>query len=144
MVTAMTRTRVAAVDLGSVRAMPNQLNMTRKARFRLQLFEIALDQDWKCYWCGWPIDELTATRDHLVLKSKGGSNRRANIVAACFPCNKKRGSAAAPPPGYLAARRRNLPRSNDVIWPSSKQVRQVNGGEQDDKPLAQPTDVGSS
>ncbi len=96
---------------------------TRKARFRAQLFAIAAAQSWRCYWCGWPIDELTATREHLVLKSQGGSNRRVNIVAVCWPCNHKRGSGDAPPSGYLAARQRNLPQSDTVTWPRSKEVR---------------------
>lgn len=99
------------------------MTVGKKARRRLQLFQIAEEQGWRCYWCGWPIDELTATREHLRHRSKGGSNARANTVAACFSCNKKRGSNDFPPSGYLLARRRHLPRSLDGVRASSKRVR---------------------
>lgn len=36
--------------------------------------------------------ENTATMDHLIPKSKGGTNRRDNFVVACRSCNTKRGS----------------------------------------------------
>lgn len=53
-----------------------------------------------CYWCGCGLvlrrEELgpglgLATRDHVIPHSRGGSDKRSNVVLACEPCNTKRG-----------------------------------------------------
>lgn len=36
--------------------------------------------------------ELRATVDHLTPSSRGGSNRKENLVASCSGCNNKRGN----------------------------------------------------
>ncbi len=49
----------------------------------------------RCWYCGCELTApvgagtmpTTATRDHIVPRSKGGSNRAENIVAACRGCN---------------------------------------------------------
>ena len=41
-----------------------------------------------CHWCGQPSD----TVDHLKPVRMGGTNERANMVAACTSCNSKRGA----------------------------------------------------
>lgn len=77
----------------------------------------------RCFYCQWPmweatfepeadaltrinavrradtkanLDSFRCTAEHLVRKADGGSNRRANIVAACIDCN---GSRAERPTG---------------------------------------------
>jgi 5-methylcytosine-specific restriction enzyme A len=45
-----------------------------------------------CHWCGGaftPGDPATA--DHLIPKARGGTNDRANLVAAHRSCNSRRG-----------------------------------------------------
>jgi len=52
------------------------------------------EQKGKCFWCGDKIDlsiDGYLTRDHLVPKSKGGSNSKENLVASCRPCNQNFG-----------------------------------------------------
>ena len=51
---------------------------------------------WKCHWCGQGMrTELgyqnTATIEHLVPRSLGGSNGMNNLAAACRRCNFNRG-----------------------------------------------------
>lgn len=75
------------------------------ARFRRQIFLIAEEQSWRCHWCGWRLTELTVTRDHLIPRSRGGSNRRDNIVASCAGCNGAKGDMDSPPDGYLEKKR---------------------------------------
>lgn len=40
-----------------------------------------------CHYCG----GVATTRDHVIPKSKGGSGA-GNIVPACGPCNRRKGS----------------------------------------------------
>jgi len=44
----------------------------------------------KCTYCG--ADNVRLTIDHIVPKSKGGKSTFENTVAACKPCNNKKGS----------------------------------------------------
>lgn len=40
-----------------------------------------------CFYCGNLLSEEKMHVDHMVPKSKGGSNRRKNLIASCGPCN---------------------------------------------------------
>ncbi len=51
-----------------------------------------------CHWCRCQIDMKTATVDHVVPLSRGGSNQSDNLVLACKPCNQARASTVQPPP----------------------------------------------
>jgi hypothetical protein len=58
---------------------------------------IAEQQDMRCYYCACAMSLArglphTATVDHMTPKSLGGSNRRANLVAACHRCNDLKGA----------------------------------------------------
>jgi len=43
---------------------------------------------YKCCYCG----KAAKTIDHVLPRSRGGSNDYLNTVAACFPCNNKKDS----------------------------------------------------
>lgn len=48
-----------------------------------------------CFYCQRPFTtggKRRPTREHLVPRAHGGSNRPTNIVAACFGCNHDRGT----------------------------------------------------
>ena len=54
-----------------------------------------------CFWCGGELhlekserlpNRLLLTVDHLLPRSYGGPNERANLVAACLSCNTTRSS----------------------------------------------------
>lgn len=45
---------------------------------------------WCCRYCGRQLTRLTATRDHVIPLSKGGTNYIDNIVPACRSCNSKK------------------------------------------------------
>jgi len=51
-----------------------------------------------CFWCECllPLDILTL--DHLMPKSKGGSNNMENLRLSCRRCNQSRGNSLFPPP----------------------------------------------
>jgi len=43
--------------------------------------------DWTCRYCGAEATEV----DHVAPRARGGATSPANLVAACRPCNKKKG-----------------------------------------------------
>ena len=49
-------------------------------------------QKGKCYYCGKRIWGKSVTADHLIPKSKGGTDSKENIVASCRRCNRLKGS----------------------------------------------------
>jgi len=84
----------------------------RNSMTKIDLYPKWRDQDGRCCWCGrdtlyldrqygriWftpnpPEDNIqkrTATREHIIPVSKGGSNYPKNILCACTECNHKRG-----------------------------------------------------
>lgn len=45
-----------------------------------------------CYYCREPLTEFKTHRDHVVPKSKGGSDEPFNRVVACAECNLGKGT----------------------------------------------------
>jgi 5-methylcytosine-specific restriction endonuclease McrA len=56
-----------------------------KHKFRQQIFEAWQHQ---CAYCGEPADTL----DHVKPRHKGGATVTTNLVPACRPCNRRKGS----------------------------------------------------
>lgn len=51
-----------------------------------------LASDPRCSYCGKELSDKTATLDHKLPLSRGGSNGRANLVLSCQKCNSHKGS----------------------------------------------------
>jgi hypothetical protein len=45
-----------------------------------------------CAYCGHTVSPFRLTRDHIHPLSRGGFDTWMNVVAACRPCNQKKGS----------------------------------------------------
>lgn len=58
----------------------------------ISMGEVARKTDGRCFYCGVQLTKLTATRDHVVPRSKGGLNTATNLVLACGPCNHEKGN----------------------------------------------------
>jgi len=59
----------------------------RVGRFLLRQ-QLLHEQGWQCYLCGCSLNERRRpTIDHVVPKSRGGSNATCNLRIACEPCN---------------------------------------------------------
>lgn len=51
---------------------------------------------WRCHWCEILLQPDAATIDHLVPRSRGGSDHETNLVASCAPCNVERADSFPP------------------------------------------------
>lgn len=49
---------------------------------------ICVRDDFKCHYCK---NDKNLTYDHIIPRSKGGSNKHTNIVLACYTCNQLKG-----------------------------------------------------
>lgn len=55
--------------------------------FRPTPFYLLLRDDHECAYCGKFLTMDEVTMDHVIPKSKGGTNDWDNVVASCGPCN---------------------------------------------------------
>jgi len=63
---------------------------TRTARPPFTRYNVWLRDGFKCVYCGkHGVDQLTF--DHVIPRRAGGKTSWENIVAACGPCNLKKG-----------------------------------------------------
>lgn len=80
--------------------MPKRTSTNRQRRLNgLRAIAFA-EQGGLCFWCARPMrlpapgddgsDPALATAEHLVPRSRGGTDRQENVVAACAPCNNRR------------------------------------------------------
>jgi len=53
-------------------------------------YEILKRSSGRCEACGISSDERAIDIDHIVPKSKGGSNDKSNLQALCYKCNRQK------------------------------------------------------
>ena len=61
-----------------------------RKRVALTKKNVLLRDDYRCGYCGRPIDNRSATVDHVTPKSAGGKSIWTNLVAACGECNARK------------------------------------------------------
>ena len=54
-----------------------------------------MNKDPHCYYCGIELTIYDSTLDHKLPRSKGGGNRRGNLVLCCIACNRDKGTMTA-------------------------------------------------
>lgn len=67
-----------------------------RKRTRHDIATISARDGMKCFYCGDPLDEDTATVEHLVARASGGPNHLANKFLACERDNMRAGHLSAP------------------------------------------------
>jgi len=87
--------------LPSVIALKEYVQAARHPAFTR--FNVFLRDRFMCQYCG---DKDDLTFDHLVPRSRGGQTRCDNVVAACAPCNLRKGGDLA---DHAGMRPRQLP-----------------------------------
>ncbi len=75
----------------------------------------------RCWWCRREQSLEDLTLDHLIPKSKGGSNSSENLRLACRSCNQARGNSLYPPNHFsLQVKNSTKNRSSKHCHPSHK------------------------
>ncbi len=112
--TSMSMTRPAVIRLVTYVKVPRDTHrrkITRRAVF-------ARD-DWTCQYCG---SRAQLTVDHVVPRSKGGDSSWNNIVAACAPCNRRKGDSSPRQAGMALARAPRTPNPDVFIQVASPTI----------------------
>ena len=91
-------------------------------KFRRQVtntFLFARD-GYRCQYCGRHRSELRGreflTRDHVVPISRGGGNDWSNVVAACSPCNNRKGNRLPREVGMKLLTTPGEPNHVELVW----------------------------
>ena len=79
---------VAAFEIPSVIKLSHMVRRPRQ-RIALSKREILRRDDYTCQYCGRKMRTLTL--DHVVPRRYGGPHTWTNLVAACSPCNRRKG-----------------------------------------------------
>jgi 5-methylcytosine-specific restriction endonuclease McrA len=75
-------------------------------------FNLFLRDEFCCQYCGAKGD---LTFDHVVPRSKGGTTTWENVVAACSPCNLKKGSKSLRASGLSLSRPPRRPQPEEML-----------------------------
>jgi len=77
------------IRLPSVIALKEFIPMDRQPAFTR--FNVFLRDGFTCQYCGQPNKAEHLTFDHVVPRARGGRTSWENVVAACSPCNLRKG-----------------------------------------------------
>jgi len=62
-----------------------------KRKLPLTRLNILARDNFQCQYCGKHISFRESSLDHVFPRSRGGGHRWENLVAACHPCNRRKG-----------------------------------------------------
>jgi len=63
---------------------------TRRLRNGIWYKLVGTNSSCPCHWCNKLLTFNEATTDHIIPRSRGGTNRPENVVISCVECNRKR------------------------------------------------------
>lgn len=63
----------------------------RREQAGMKRLRIYLRDKFRCQYCGEKKRAAELTLDHILPRSRGGDNSPLNVVAACLPCNNRKG-----------------------------------------------------
>lgn len=81
--------RKKKIKLGGVKRCASQRERAR----RQQLKAYWLKRGKGCIYCGVKLTEENMTVDHVVPRSKDGSENAENLAPCCISCNRKKGNS---------------------------------------------------
>ena len=95
---AVVRSQRAEVRIPSVVVLKDYVRPVKTVAFTR--FNLFLRDEFRCQYCGSPHD---LTFDHVVPRVRGGRTTWENVVAACSPCNLRKGSRSLKASGLRLA-----------------------------------------
>lgn len=92
------------VQLPSViRLDPSRYNKIPKSTRAVSRKSIILRDRNTCQYCRTKFEAKELTMDHVIPKSRGGSNSWYNMVACCYSCNNRKGARTPDEAGMVLA-----------------------------------------
>mgnify|MGYP001167989025 CR=1 FL=1 len=89
------RSTSLSIPMPSVVMLTKYHKQPTKAKYTRR--NVYIRDDYKCQYCGDSFSHDELTLDHVIPKSKGGRLGWTNTVAACGPCNVKKGNKIVKP-----------------------------------------------
>ena len=84
---------------------------------------------YRCIKCGKSFREGDMDIDHIIPKSKGGTNSRYNLQCICKHCNRSKGNDTSETGDDLKRRRKELKEEEREDLEFLRNVRKRNGGQ---------------
>ena len=100
------RSPTCAMRLPSVVSLNSYVNHARKPAFTR--FNVFLRDRFSCQYCG-KAERESLTFDHVIPRRHGGKTTWENIVAACSPCNLRKGGKMPKQAGMFPAQKPRRP-----------------------------------
>ena len=98
-----------AMQLPSVVSLKSYIRPSASPAFTR--FNVFLRDQFECQYCG-ATGELTF--DHVIPRSKGGITSWTNVVAACSPCNLRKGNKMPREAGMFPSQKAFVPTIEDL------------------------------
>ena len=95
---AVVRSQRAELRIPSVVVLKDYVRPVKTVAFTR--FNLFLRDEFRCQYCGSPHD---LTFDHVIPRVRGGRTTWENVVAACSPCNLRKGSRSLKASGLRLA-----------------------------------------
>ena len=86
-----------------------------RSKVKFTRANIYLRDRYRCQYCGLEGKKSELNIDHLVPRSRGGASTWENVVVACIPCNRRKGSRLPDEAGMKLERKPERPRWHPAL-----------------------------
>jgi len=102
--------------------MPSVIRLNRYVRFitrfgvaKCNRRNILIRDQYRCQYCGILCSNRTASIDHIIPRSKGGTTDWFNVVLACHDCNRSKGNKSVKEAGFKLRSKPKAPSWRELI-----------------------------
>lgn len=83
------------IEITIATAGPAEMSRAKRSRRKEHIRRCVIDNGLQCYYCGWIINLIEITVDHVIPIDQSGGQERGNVVIACRDCNLKKSNMSA-------------------------------------------------